>query len=1049
CDVVQCPNTEVCDPLSGDCIPDPCQGVTCPADQQCHMGQCGTPKSQGLHVTVGGGGCNAGGGESSALVALALLGLVWRRRRRAALACAVLACSIAAAGCNVNDYCIACETEGDGGISPGDDGGSGSGSDSGPSCDPMQVHTEVCNGADDDCDGNIDETFDLQTDHDNCGACGNACDKAGAQTACTAGACTIIGCFPGFFDENDDTTGPYDQSDGCEYQCFQSNGGVEACDGLDNDCDGTLDEGFDVTDDINNCGACNHVCQFFKATPHCNTTTCEFDPLTDCDAGYHDIDGQQANGCEYQCNPSNGGVEACDLVDNDCDGAVDETFSLMSDIANCGRCGLQCSFPHATPSCMIGMCGFNPATDCDAGFVDIDGKQLNGCEYQCTPTNGGVEICDAIDNDCNGVADDNPTDAGAACSSTMPPQGACVADGLLTCSAGVLVCNGETEPAPEVCNNSDDDCNGPIDDGVTMSCYTGPANTNGVGACHAGVSSCSAGMFGACSGEVTPGIEVCNNIDDDCNGMIDDGPGNTPIVTSCYSGAPGTAGVGTCKAGTSTCAFGAPGPCLGEIVPAADICGDALDTDCDALDDSQEGCLSVEAEKRLDAPGGSLGETNGGTEHSYDVVLARGGSPVGTNVYAVWSQLVGSSTEVYFRASTDGGQTWGTIKNLSTSGTQSAVKPQIAVAPGATDTVVVAYQTVNSGVRSIRVRVSTDGGGTFSSQSSALNSSGDAFHHVVAISGTTCVVAWENLNTSTLNRDVLSRTSTNSCASFNGETKINVGSPSTRFAGRPQVGITSSGRIVWAWREQRTGATRDIFAASAPDAATAPTSDTRLDGDTTDKRDSDFPLMVVVGSSAYLVWQDVSTLANGGSDVVFVRSTNGGSSWSSERVIDDPGTKVSSSFSPTIAVDPVGAGGNDDVVAIAWEDRRQGTQVYASVSSNGGSSFSSAIRASNDAGQPIAGATSAPVIAAAGDGLLVVAYQNQLTNAKPHVFTASSIDGGATWTYTHAPLDQGTGAAISPAIVAAVAGTEPGAVSAWTDFRENGSYGDVYTALSR
>jgi hypothetical protein len=158
---------------------------------------------------------------------------------------------------------------------------------------------------------------------------------------------------------------------------------------------------------------------------------------------------------------------------------------------------------------------------------------------------------------------------------------------------------------------------------------------------------------------------------------------------------------------------------------------------------------------------------------------------------------------------------------------------------------------------------------------------------------------------------------------------------------------------------------------------------------------------------------------------------------------------VSSSFSPTIAVDPVGAGGSDDVVAIAWEDRRQGTQVYASVSSNGGSTFSSAIRASNDAGQPIAGATSVPVIAAAGDGLLVVAYQNQLTNAKPHVFTASSIDGGATWTYTHAQLDQGTGAAISPAIVAAVAGTEPGAVSAWTDFRANGSYGDVYTALSR
>ncbi len=1049
CDVVHCPNTEVCEPLSGDCVPDPCQGVTCPADQQCHMGQCGTPRSQGLHVTVGGGGCDAGTGDGSVLIALALVGLVWRRRRhRAALACAIVACALAA-GCRVNDYCIACETDDAGGIGSGDDD-AGSGSGSGMTCDPMQVHSETCNHADDDCDGNIDETFDLQTDHDNCGACGNACEKAGAQTTCGAGACTITGCFPSFFDVNGDTAGPYDLSDGCEYQCFQSNGGVEACDGIDNDCDGSMDEGFDVTDDINNCGACNHVCQFFKAAPHCNSTTCEFDPATDCESGYHDIDGQQANGCEYQCTPTNGGVEACDLTDNDCNGTVDETFALLTDVANCGRCGLACEFPHATPVCMLGMCGFDPPTGCDAGFVDADGKQLNGCEYMCSPSNGGVEICDGIDNDCDGVADDGPTDAGAPCASTSPPQGACVADGLLTCSAGVLVCSGETEPTLEICNSSDDDCNGPIDDGVTQGCYTGPTGTEGVGACHAGSSACTAGVFGACAGEVTPGAEQCNNIDDDGNGMIDDGPGNTPITTTCYSGLPAaTAGVGTCTAGTATCAFGAFGACVGEIDPAADICGDALDTDCDGLGDTAEGCLALDAEHRLDAPGGSLGEGTGGSRHSYDVVLARGGTPLGSNVYAVWSQLSGSTTEVYLRTSGDGGQSWGTIMNLTSSVSESAVKPQIAVAPGATDHVVVAYQTVSGGVRTIHVKTSADGGATFSTQSSGLGGSGDSFHQVVAISGTTCVVAWEKLNTETLNRDVMSRTSTDSCATFNPETKINVGSPSTRFAGRPQVGITSTGGIVWTWREQRNGATRDIFAAASPDAATAPAADVRLDADAMDRRDSDFPLMIVAGTSAYLVWQDVSTAANGGSDVMFVRSANGGASWSAERVIDDPGTKVSSSFAPTIAVDPAGVGGSDDVVAIAWEDRRQGTQVFASVSSNGGATFAAALRASSDAGQPITGATSVPVIAAAGGGVLVVAYQNQLTNQKPHVFTASSIDGGATWTYTHARLDQGTGSAITPQIVAALAGTDAGAVSAWTDFRANGSFGDVYSALSR
>jgi uncharacterized protein (TIGR03382 family) len=1048
CGAVQCPNTEVCDPLTGDCIPDPCQGVTCPEGQQCRMGQCGTPARQGLHVTVGGGGCSTTGGDGSALLALVVLAVAVRRRRlrRGALAC-VVACAIAGGGCRVNDYCIACETDGDAGTGSGD--GAGSGSDGGMTCDPMQVHSETCNHADDDCDGLIDEGFDLQTNHDHCGACGNACNKAGAQTACVAGGCTITGCFPGFFDINGDITGPYAQSDGCEYQCFQSNGGVEACDGIDNDCDGTADEGFNVTNDVNNCGACNRVCQFFQATPHCSLMTCQFDPLTDCNAGYHDIDGQQANGCEYACTPSNGGVEACDLVDNDCNGAVDETFMLMSDVNHCGRCGLVCQFPHATPSCMLGMCGFNPATDCAPGYVDVNGKQLDGCEYACSPTNGGVEICDGVDNDCDGVADDNPTDAGGPCAATSPPQGACVPDGMLTCSNGSLVCNGATQPTTEVCNNADDDCDSSVDDAVTQSCYTGPGNTNGVGACHGGTATCTAGVFGTCAGEVTPTSEQCNNIDDDCNGTVDDGPNNGPITATCYSGVPAsTAGVGTCRTGIATCAFGAFGPCVGEVDPRADICGDGLDTDCDALDDAQEGCLAVETELRLDAPGGALGETTPGAQHSYDVMLARGGSPLGTNVYAVWSQLVGSTTEVYFRKSTNGGATWGTIQNLTSNVAASAVKPQIAVEPGATDKLVVAYQTVTGGVRSIQVQTSADAGATFSAASGALNGSGDSFHHVVAIRGSTCVVAWEQLDTATLNRDVMSRTSTTSCTSFNAETKINVGSPSTRFAGRPQVGITGSGGIVWAWREQRAGATRDIFAASAPNAATAPTADIRLDSDAMDKRDSDFPLMIVAGSSAYLVWQDVSTQQNGGADVMFVRSANGGATWSAERVIDDPVTKVSSSFTPTIAIDARGAGSADDVIAIAWEDRRQGTQIYASISSDGGATFATPIRASSDAGQPISGATSVPVIAAAGNGVLVVAYQNQLTNQRPHVYTASSIDGGATWTYTHTRLDQGAGAAISPQVVASVVSSQPAAVSAWTDFRAGGTYGDLYTAVS-
>ncbi|HEY6177627.1 MAG TPA: sialidase family protein, partial [Kofleriaceae bacterium] len=835
------------------------------------------------------------------LVAIALALGLRRRSRRAAIAAALVAAALA--GCKMNDYCLECET-------PGRDGGMGSDATGGGdaaqvACDPNQIHPEVCNGVDDNCDGQVDEGFDLQTDPLNCGACGVQCNKPGAQTRCVAGACQIVGCFPGFSDRDGDTTGPYRTSNGCEYLCFQSNGGVEACDGLDNNCDGVIDEGFDKTSDPNNCGECGRVCQFFGAVGHCVNSECRFDPATDCLPGFHDLDGVAANGCEYSCTPSNNGVEACDLRDNDCDGLIDEDFHLATDANNCGRCGLVCQFPHATPSCSLGVCRFDPAHDCAPGFVDANGNQLDGCEYACTPTHGGVEICDGIDNNCNGVADEGAIDAGGMCASTGAPVGACVANGTLTCAAGHLVCTGATEPSRETCNNIDDDCDGVVDNGVTQTCYDGAPGTAGVGACHAGTATCTAGTWGACAGEVVPSVEQCNGLDDDCNGTVDDAPGGGAITASCYTGPAGTQGVGTCKSGTKTCALGAFGACAGEVVPAAhDVCGDGLDSDCDGKDDTAEGCQVLDAEARLDAGGGTLGEASGGAQHSYDIVLARGGVPLGTNVYAAWSQLVGSTTEVYFRKSSDGGKTWGTIVNVTSGISGNKVKPQLAVAPGATDRIVVVYQTVASGVRDIRVQISSNGGTSFGSQSTALDAAGDSFHHVVAISGSVCVVAWEKLDTTTLNRDVMSRTSTTGCSSFNAETKINVGS-GARFAGRPQVGITSGNGIVWAWREQRSNSTRDIYTAWAA-SATGAVTEVAIDTDAA--ADADFPVLQVNETTAYLVWQNVATGTSSGSDIMFARSSNSGQTWTAPRLIDGPTSAVSSSFTPTLAVDPRTAG---------------------------------------------------------------------------------------------------------------------------------------------
>ena len=1051
CRTVTCPSAQACDPLTGMCIADPCEGVTCPGQQRCHAGQCGDITSGEFVTTGGGGGCDASGtgGDASvgALLAVAIGGLLMRRRKRlvAMAVPGIFAVALGAAGCNVNEYCLHCAID-DAGIDPNGDGGtdgSGSGIDAQPTCDPNAIHPESCNNADDDCDGQIDEGIDLQSDELNCGACGTQCNKPGAVTQCQTGGCVVTGCFPGFNDADGDITGPYATTNGCEYQCFTSNGGTEVCDELDNDCDNQIDEGINKSADPNNCGTCGHVCDFFSATGSCVASTCSFNPATDCLPGFFDINGVQADGCEYSCTPT--GPETCDVIDNNCNGLVDETFDLPNDVNNCGRCGNACSFPHATATCQAGTCSFNPATQCLPGFVDVDGNQLNGCEYQCTPTNGGVERCDGVDNNCNGTADELATGVGAACAATNPAIGACTATGTTVCSGGTLVCSNAPQPVIEVCNNVDDDCNGVRDNGVTQVCYTGTAGTSGVGACRPGSQTCAAGTFGACAGEVTPGTEVCNGLDDNCDGRVDnrDAAGN-PIVATCYGGTAGTAGVGTCTSGSQTCSFGSLGSCVGEVRPAADLCGDNLDTDCDAKGDAAEGCLAQGGEVVID------GEATRGAQHSYDVVLARGGVPLGTNVYAAWSQFDGTNTDVYFRKSADGGVTYGPVVNVTAAVALPAVKPLIAVQAGANDVIAIGYQTVNAtDERDIRVSVSANGS-TFGAASAILDAAGDSFHHSIAISGANIVIAWEELDTTTLTRDIHSRASTDTGATFGTERIINT-AVGTRYAGRPQV-VFAGARVVWTWREQRLGSTRDIFGASAANATTAQSAPIRIDGaGSADTRDSDFPVMVSTKDGAtYLVWQDASTVAGGGSDVVFSRSLDGGVSWAAETIIDDPAMEVSSSFSPSIAVDPLTTGANDDLVAIAWEDRRQGTQVFVSVSATSGATFAAPVRASSTAGAPIAGTTTLPVIAAAGNGVLVVSYQNQLTNQRPHVYTASSIDSGATWTLSQARLDGGAGPAIAPVIVASRPGTSFAAVTAWTDFRTLPNInGDIYAVVSR
>jgi hypothetical protein len=224
--------------------------------------------------------------------------------------------------------------------------------------------------------------------------------------------------------------------------------------------------------------------------------------------------------------------------------------NCQAEIPSCPR-GFDClnSILTPTPGPVCTPVGERCCIDADQddhGFgVGCRGTDCN--ESNPAVYSGATEGCNGVDDNCDGNVDEGNPGGGGLCAGSAP--GVCGA-GMLTCTTGALACmpNVLVGSMTESCNNLDDDCDGPVDEGFAfsgdplfpgMSFPLRGACAIGLGACRrSGAVSCSVdGTSAVCSAPMVSGTtETCNYADDDCDGVVDDGFVNASGVYTADTG---------------------------------------------------------------------------------------------------------------------------------------------------------------------------------------------------------------------------------------------------------------------------------------------------------------------------------------------------------------------------------------------------------------------------------------------------------------------------------------------------------------------------------
>jgi len=239
-------------------------------------------------------------------------------------------------------------------------------------------------------------------------------------------------------------------------------GQIESCDGLDNNCDGQIDEGYD--NDGDGWTTCGGDCDDSSAAVFPGQIEACDGLDNNCSGNADDVgdpDGDGYTSCAGDCDSTNssvypGAVEDCNSVDDNCDGTIDDGFDQDAD--GWTSCGGDCndSNPSVSPDALEQCNAIDD--DCDSQIdeeFDQDGDGVTTCSGDCDDNNnlinpGATEVCDGVDDDCNGTVDDAYDGDG---------------DGHSPCAGDCDDSSSESYPgALELCDGLDNDCNGVIDD---------------------------------------------------------------------------------------------------------------------------------------------------------------------------------------------------------------------------------------------------------------------------------------------------------------------------------------------------------------------------------------------------------------------------------------------------------------------------------------------------------------------------------------------------------------------------------------------------------